>query len=148
MVAIGGGGMNRDDQHGVSLSAFMAVVMFALLLVAGLVIDGGAQAAAARRAETAAAAAARAAADETATARLAGQAPDSAAAIAAAQRLLEELNSAAGSRSPTVTGEVRLRGGRVVVTTRAETETVFLSLIGIHRLRATGSAEAELVANR
>lgn len=149
MVAIGGGGMNRNDQHGVSLSAFMAVVMFALLLVAGLVIDGGAQAAAARRAETAAAAAARAAADETATARLAGQTPNSAAAIAAAQRLLAELNSAAaGSRSPTVTGEVRLRGGRVVVTTRAETETVFLSLIGIHRLRATGSAEAELVANR
>ena len=38
-------------QRGVSLSSFFAVVVLALLLVAGLVVDGGAQAVAARRAE-------------------------------------------------------------------------------------------------
>ena len=128
------------DQRGMSLSVFVAVVVLALLLVAGLVVDGGAQAVAARRAELVAAAAARAAADETAAARLAGQRPVLNEAIAAAQRVLAE--------SHDVTGEVRLVSGRVQVLTTSGVDTVFLSLIGITRLSATGSAEAELVANR
>jgi hypothetical protein len=60
--------------------------------------------------------------------------------VAAARRVLESY--------PEVTGQVRLIAGRVEVTTAAEVDTVFLSLIGITRLSATGSAEAELVANR
>jgi Flp pilus assembly protein TadG len=125
-------------QRGVSLSAMFAVIVLALLLMAGLVVDGGAQAEASRRAESAAASAARAAADETATARLAGRSVDTGAAIAAAQRVLGEAE---------VAGTVSLTGGRVLVSTRAEADTVFLSLIGINKLAATGSAEAELVAN-
>lgn len=128
------------DQRGMSLSVFVAVAVLAMLLVAGLVVDGGAQAVAARRAERVAAAAARAAADETAAARLAGQPPPVAGAIAAAQRVLTD--------SHEVTGEVRVVGGRVQVTATSGADTVFLSLIGITRLSATGSAEAELVANR
>lgn len=128
------------DQRGMSLSVFVAVSVLALLLVAGLVVDGGAQAVAARRAELVAAAAARAAADDTATARLAGKRPEAASAIAAAQRVLTD--------SRDVAGEVRLVGGRVVVTTTTGIDTVFLSLIGITRLSGRGSAEAELVANR
>jgi len=123
-----------------SLSVFVAVSVLALLLVAGLVVDGGAQAVAARRAELVAAAAARAAADSTATARLAGNRPDVSAAIVAARQVL--------TGSEDVTGEVHLAGGRVVVTTAAGVDTVFLSLIGITRLVGHGSAEAELVANR
>lgn len=126
------------NERGTSLSAFFAVVVFALLLVAGLVVDGGAQAAAGRRAELAAAAAARAAADDTATARLAGRAPNATAAIAVAQRVLTEAG---------VSGTVTVSGGRVRVGTQTSTQTVFLSLIGIATLRAEGTAVAELVAN-
>jgi Flp pilus assembly protein TadG len=123
-----------------SLSVFVAVCVLALLLIAGLVVDGGGQAVASRRAELVAAAAARAAVDETATARLAGQPPEVAAAIRAAQQVLTD--------SGDVTGEVRLVGGRVLVTTTSGVDTVFLSLIGIPRLAGRGSAVAELVANR
>ncbi len=128
------------DERGVSMSSFVAVVVLALLLVAGLVVDGGAQAVATRRAELIASAAARAAADETAGARLAGREPDAGAAIAAAQRVI--------TASRDVTGEVRLVAGRVRVTTSSGANPVFLSLIGIQRLTAHGSAEAELVSNR
>jgi hypothetical protein len=128
------------DERGMSLSVFVAVTVLALLLTAGLVVDGGAQAVASRRAEFVAAAAARAAADETAAARLAGQRPEVAAAITAAQGVLAD--------SGNVTGDVRFAGGRVLVTTTSGVDTVFLSLIGITRLNGRGSAEAELVANR
>jgi hypothetical protein len=128
------------DQRGLSMSSFVAVVVFALILVAGLVVDGGAQAVAARRAELVASSAARAAADETAAARLAGRRPDAGAAIAAAQRVL--------SASGDVTGDVRLVAGRVEVRTTSSTEPVFLTLIGIRQLTARGSADADLFANR
>ncbi|MFT4110790.1 hypothetical protein, partial [Propionicimonas sp.] len=82
---------------------------------------------------------ARAAADETAAARLAGRAPDAGAAIAAARRVLD-----AGGME----GEVRLVGTRVQVSTSTGADTVFLSLIGITRLAAKGSAQADLVSNR
>lgn len=128
------------NQRGVSLSSFFAVVVLALLLVAGLVVDGGAQAVAARRAELVASAAARAGADATAASRLAGEAPDVSAAVLAAQKVL--------SASEDVIGDVEVAGGRIRVTTTSGADTVLLSLIGIGRLDAHGSAEAELVANR
>jgi len=135
-----GSGVVMREERGLSMSAFVAVVVLALLVVAGLVVDGGAQAVAARRAELVASAAARAAADETAAARLAGREPDAGAAIATAQRVL------AGSGD--VTGEVRLVAGRVRVSTTTTVEPVFLSLIGIQRLVGRGAAEADLVSNR
>ncbi len=128
------------NQRGVSLSAFFAVVVFALLLAAGLVVDGGAQAVAARRAELVASAAARAGADATTTSRLAGRAPDQVAAVAAAQRVLSE--------NADVSGDVRVVGARIQVTTRSGVDTVLLSLIGVRRLEARGSAEAEVVSSR
>lgn len=128
------------DQRGVSLSAFFAVVVLGLLLMAGLVVDGGAQAVAGRRAELLASAAARAGADATAASRLAGEPADVSAAVAAAQQVL--------SASADVTGEVQVAAGRIRVTTRSGADTVLLSLIGIRRLDAHGSAEAELVSNR
>lgn len=122
-----------------SLSVFFAALVPALLLVAGLVVDGGAQAEAARRAELGASAAARAAADQTGAARLAGRTPDRAAAVAAGEQALADAG---------LSGSVRLVGDRVVVTTQTQVPTAFLSLIGITRLSATGSAEADLVADR
>lgn len=126
------------DQRGQALSVFVAVAVLALLLVCGLVVDGGAQARAARQAETAAALAARAAADATATARLAGFEPELTDAIRAAEQALDGY--------PELTGEVRLVAGTVEVRTRASVRTVFLSLIGIESLAASGSATAELQA--
>jgi hypothetical protein len=128
------------DQRGVSMSAFFAVVVVGLVLVAGLVVDGGAQALAARRAELVASAAARAAADATAADRIAGAPVDAAAAIEAGRREL--------AASGDVTGTVTLVGGRVHVETTSGITPVFLTLIGIRRLGAHGSADAELVANR
>ena len=128
------------DQRGMSLSSFVVLVVLVLLVVVGLVVDGGAQAVAARRAELVASAAARAAADATAADRLAGEKPDTAAAIAAAQGVL--------AASGDVEGHVELVSGRVRVTTTSGADAVFLTLIGIQRLSARGSAEAELVSNR
>lgn len=128
------------NQRGVSLSSFFAVVVLALLLVAGLVVDGGAQAVAARRAELVASAAARAGADATAASRLAGEKTDVAAAVTAARQVL--------SASEDVTGDVEVVASRIRVTTTSGADTVLLSLIGIPRLDAHGSAEAELVSNR
>jgi Flp pilus assembly protein TadG len=122
-----------------SLSPFIAILLPALLVMIGLVIDGGAQAAAARRAESVAAAAARAAADDSAAAKLAGAKPNIAHAIAVAHSAI----AAAG-----IAGEVQVVAGRVVVHTKATVATSLLSLIGITKLTASGSAEAELVADR
>lgn len=124
------------DQRGQALSVFVAVAVFALLLVCGLVVDGGAQARSVRQAETAAALAARAAADATATARLAGVEPDPVVAVQAAQRVLADY--------PGLTGEVRLVADGLEVRTRTRVDTIFLSLIGITSLSASGSATAEL----
>lgn len=123
------------SERGQALSVFVAVSVLALLLVCGLVVDGGAQAAAARRAQAAAAQAARAAVDTTATARLAGGQPEAGAAVAAARQVL----AAHG-----VDGDISLASGRVEVHTSTRVGTVFLSLIGIDSLAATGTATAEL----
>lgn len=122
-------------ERGQALSVFVAVSVLGLLLMCGLVVDGGAQAAAAGRAQSAAALAARAAVDTTATARLAGTEPEPREAIAAARQVM----AAHG-----VEGEVSLRAGQVEVRTTTRVETIFLSLIGITTLGASGSAIAEL----
>lgn len=123
------------EERGQALSVFVAVSIAGLLLMCGLVVDGGAQAEAAGRTQAAAALAARAAVDSTATARLAGVRPDAGAAAAAARHVL----AAHG-----VEGEIRLVAGQVEVRTSTQVETIFLSLIGISTLGASGSATAEL----
>ena len=125
------------EERGQALSVFVAVSVLGLLLMCGLVVDGGAQAEAARRTQNAAALAARAALDTTATARLAGAEPEVGKAVAVARQVL----AAHG-----VEGAITLRGGQVEVTTTTQVETIFLSLIGITTLRASGSATAELQA--
>ena len=46
---------------------------------------------------------------------------------------------------PGVTGSVTVRNGTVTVRTRAAEPTIFLTMIGIDRVTATGSAEADIV---
>lgn len=128
------------SQRGASMSAMVAVLLPALLVVIGLVVDGGAQAAANARAERVAAAAARAASDDTASVRLGGGAASAAAAIASAQRLIDAEDG--------VTGSVVVSGGQVIVHTTVTVPTSLLSLIGISQLKGTGSAVAALTPDR
>ncbi|MDN5570655.1 MAG: hypothetical protein L0G22_05255 [Propionibacteriaceae bacterium] len=123
------------DEKGQALSSFVAVVVMALILVAGLVVDGGAKANAIRTAESAAAQAARAAIDTGATSRAGGEALDVGAVRGAAQRVLADRG---------VAGTVSIEAGRVRVETHSSAPTVFLSLIGISSLEASGRAEADL----
>lgn len=122
-------------ERGHALSSFVAVVVMALVLVAGLVVDGGAKANAIRAAEGAAAHAARAAVDAGAVSRAGGAPLDAAAVRRAAQEVLGERG---------VTGSVSIRAGRVRVETHSSAPTVFLGLIGISSLEASGAAEADL----
>lgn len=125
------------DERGQSLSLLVLVVLTALLMVAGLVIDGGSQSRATRRAEQAASEAARAAIDAAVPAWAVGVTPDPVVMTTAAQRLLAERG---------IDGTVQIDGSRVVVGTRAQVPTVFLSLVGINSLPANGSAVAEVRA--
>jgi len=123
-----------------SLSPFIAVLLPALLVMIGLVVDGGAQAAAANRAERIAAAAARAASDDTAAARLAGGQLNVAHAITVAQQRV--------AAETGVSAQVSVQGGQILVRTKVVTATTLLNLIGINELTATGSAQAQLTADR
>lgn len=120
------------DGSGQSLSAFTAVVVFALFLVVGLVVDGGAQLVAAGRAESVAAQTVRVAADAAANAEVGGESP----AVAAQRAAGEFLRGESGmSGSATVNAD-----GTISVRVRTSVPTVFLSLIGITTLDATGEA--------
>ena len=125
------------DERGQALSSFVSVVLVALFCVTGLVVDGGARSAAEAEAESVAAHAARAAVDASARHRAAGRAVDAGAVRAAGQQVLADRR---------VRGEVVVSAGRVRVTTRTTTRTVFLSLIGVTELTATGDATASLEA--
>jgi hypothetical protein len=126
------------DDRGQSLSVFALVVVTAMFLTAGLVIDGGQQTAARSRAESVAAGAARAGGNAAATGAVVG-ALDAPAALQAAKDHL--------AASPGVTGNVALSNGKVVVETRSEVPTIFLSAIGIRSLIGTGRAEARIVGS-
>ena len=124
------------DERGQSVSVFVTVVFAALIMTAGLVIDGGQKVAAASRAETAAAGAARAATNAGVTQSLAGASPADASLRAA---------RAFHSGQPGGTGAASVSNGVVTVRTRASERTLFLSLIGIDSVSATGTARANAV---
>lgn len=127
--------LNRDER-GQSVSVFVTVVFAALIMTVGLVVDGGQKIAAASRAETAAAGAARAAANAGVTQSLAGSSPAN-ASVRAARTFL--------AGQPDVSGSASVSNGVVTVHTRASEPTLFLSLIGIDTVSATGSATANAV---
>lgn len=124
------------DERGQSVSVFVTVVFAALLMTAGLVIDGGQKITAASRAETAAAGAARAATNAGVTQSLAGASPAD-ASLRAARAFL--------AGQPGITGSASVSNGVVTVRTRASERTLFLSLIGIDTVSATGTARANAV---
>jgi hypothetical protein len=130
----------RNDEGRIALLAL--VLAFAVLLMIGLSVDGGGKIRAMERADNVASEAARAAGQ----AILAPQAieggdkvVDPAAAVAAAQSYL----AAAGA-----TGVVEIAPDRkhITVTVTITYTTLFLGLIGIDTLTATGHATSVLVA--
>jgi hypothetical protein len=126
----------RRDERGQSVSVFVMGVLAAVILTAGLVIDGGQKVTAASRAEAAAAGAARAAGNAAATEELAGRDIAGSAVLAARNYLAGQ---------PDVTGTVSVAAGVVRVSTSSSADTIFLSVIGIRRVSATGAAEANIV---
>lgn len=124
------------DARGQSVSVFVTVIFAALIMTAGLVIDGGQKIAAASRAETAAAGAARAATNAGVTQTLAGASPGD-ASLRAARAFL--------AGQPGVSGGASVSNGVVAVHTRATERTIFLSLIGIDVVSATGRAQSNAV---
>jgi hypothetical protein len=125
------------DERGQSLSAFVAVVLAALIMITGLVVDGGQKATAVSRAESAAAGAARAAGNAVAGQQVAGRSDVGAARLAAQNYL---------AGTPGVSGEVAVTAGVVTVTTRTSAPTIFLSAIGIDQVSGSGSAAVDVVA--
>lgn len=130
--------MNRRpaEERGQAVSTFITVIFAALIMTAGLVIDGGQQVAAVARAESAAAGAARAAANAGVTQSLSGASPADGALRAARGYLAGQ---------PGVAGSASVSNGVVTVHTRASEPTIFLSLIGIDTLTATGRAQSNAV---
>ena len=128
--------MTARDEHGQSISLFVLVIMSALIMTTGLVIDGGQKITATSRAESAAAGASRAAGNAAATQQLGGEDPALAAVLAAKTYLAGQ---------PGVQGTVSIANGVVVVTTKAQEPTIFLSVIGIGSIVGHGSARANIV---
>jgi len=124
------------DERGASLSAFVAVVVVALLAMGGLAIDGGAQSAARRECQQVATEAARAASDAGALLRASGRAGDADEMRAAALAVL--------AAHPGLSGGVTVAAGQIRVEASRTVDTSFLSLVGIGTLRASGQAEAAL----
>ena len=129
--------MSGDDRG--QVTAFVAAMMLALLVMAALVIDGGYALAARRRAVDEASEAARAGAQAlaladyrtTGTFRL-----DPGAAVAAARAYL----AAAGHE-----GQVTVAGDRVRVQVSVSQPTALLRIVGIGQLAVAGKGEARSV---
>ncbi|WP_245934255.1 pilus assembly protein TadG-related protein [Branchiibius hedensis] len=129
--------MGRDRG---SVSIFMASAAFVMIVLVGLAVDLGGQVAAQQRARDVAAQAARSGGEQV----LGGPAVngqgaqiDTAAAASAARSYL----STAG-----VSGTATIQGNdTLVVTTSANYQTKFLSIIGIGSLHVTGHSSARLI---
>lgn len=120
-----------------SITLIFAVVVVALIAMAGLIIDGRRQLTAQQRADAVAAEAARAAGQEIDGSVLTGSPGlDRARALAAARYHL----AAAG-----LSGTVTVDGAAIVVRVDATEPAALLPLIGVTTLEATGEASVEIV---
>lgn len=133
--------VRTDRERGQAVSVMVLGFVAALIMVAGLVVDGGQKAAAMNRAETLAAGAARAAANAGAGGTLGSDADQTLAGEQARSAAKAYLAAAGGDVSSTVS----VNGSQVVVRTQIQVHTIFLSLIRINTLRATGEATARVV---
>ena len=132
--------LTRAIERG-SVTVFVSIAAVGLLAMIGLIVDGGTKVRALQQADRVAAEAARAA----------GQAIDVPAAIVGDQPTVQPAAAAAAAAafldSAGVNGSVSVLDGgrRIAVATTVHADTVFLGLIGIDHVNATGRAEAQLV---
>jgi Flp pilus assembly protein TadG len=128
----------RDRDRG-SAALWLAIVMVALLAMAGLVLDGGTALAARGQAADVAQAAARAGADALAPDAVfgGGGAASLTATESAADTAAQHVLAAAG-----LTGEVTVTAQSVTVTAHAIRHTAILSAIGIDEVHGSASATA------
>jgi Flp pilus assembly protein TadG len=127
----------RDDRG--QVTAFVVVIVAALILCAGLVIDGGLALAARVRAQDEAQSASRTGAEQInlATYRASGTVVlDQAQAVSAAEGYL----GATGDR-----GQVSVNGDVVTVTVEATQPTQILGIVGLHSLSVSATASATAV---
>ena len=133
--------VQRPDREAGSISVFVAVASLGLLVLIGLVVDGGVKLRAAQRADTVAAEAARAAGQQVALPAVVGTQTvrvDRQTAVNAANAYL----AAAGEPG---TVQISPDGTTVEVAVTTTAPTVFVSLIGIPSVTATGYSEARLI---
>ncbi|NED96859.1 hypothetical protein G1H11_16250 [Phytoactinopolyspora alkaliphila] len=126
---------SRAPERGAIGVAFSVIVLIGLAFI-GLVFDGGSRLQAMQRADNAAAEAARAAGQHISGADLTGETGiDRAAAVAAARNYLAAAD---------VDGDVSIHGDIIRVTTATSEPTVFLSILGITTMSATGEASVRI----
>ena len=128
----------RGDENG-QVTAFVVVIVVALLALGGLVIDGGNALAAKRRAIDYADGAARAGVQalDPAQYRTAGSlAPITTAAEQAAQQYLNRAGQS---------GQARVEGDQIIVTVAIDQPTTLLRIVGVRSMTVTGTGAAHLV---
>ncbi|MGV8848172.1 MAG: pilus assembly protein TadG-related protein [Propionibacteriaceae bacterium] len=129
------------DRDRGSVSIWLALASFAMIVLVGLAVDLSGQVYAQQHATNIAAQAARAA----------GQQVDQAQAMHGAAARTDTTRAVAAARaflaSSGLEGSVTVSdgGSGVTVTTRAVYRTKFLSVIGIQSLQVTGSSDSEVV---
>lgn len=127
--------MTRDREQG-QATAFLVILLSALLMLAGLVLDGGTALAARTRALDVAQSAARSGAQQLDLPlyRTTGQLRlDPARAVRAAEAFLISVD---------VSGQVTATVATVTVTTRTSHPTQLLGLLGVNELHASATATA------
>ncbi|MCL2783003.1 MAG: hypothetical protein FWD80_03395 [Propionibacteriaceae bacterium] len=122
------------DQRGVSMSVFACGAIMTLLIVAGLLVDGAAQVSAHERVGAAAAQVARFAMDASAPYLVDGQDGRTTALTAA--------RTAAANYTDITFGIEMDETGALRISTKTTVRTIFLQLIGINSLTASGRATA------
>lgn len=129
---------NQDPERG-SISLWVVLASFCMILIVGIAADLSGQAAAEHQARVVAAQAARAAGQAVQLDALAhgGEVrPDPARAVAAGDAYLAQAG---------LSGTVSVTGTVVTVTVSGSYECGFLSVIGIQTLPVTGTASADAV---
>ncbi len=129
----------RDDGERGSVSAWLALASFVMIVLVGLVVDLGGQLETQQRARDVATQAARAGGQRLQAAAVI-QGRDPSLEVGVAKAAARDYLAAAGIR-----GTVSVSGGTTITVSVHDTyRTVFLSVIGIGSIDATGTASARI----
>jgi hypothetical protein len=131
--------VTRARDEGGQVTAFVVIIVVALLALGGLVIDGGNALAAKRRAIDDADGAARAGAQALDPARYRTSGALEPVAPRAEQAALAYLSRAGHN------GEVHVDGDQIIVTVVIDQPTSLLRIVGVRSMSVTGTGRARLI---